>query len=376
MHSEGKRITINLGYALLGEELEIHRELHIEIEEGVIVHIGRGFFDKADFDLKHGIAIPALINSHIHILDYAFPEYGTTTLRLPEVVAEPHGIKHKLLAELTTNDVIYSCKEVFSKLLASGVTSALIFVELPTAVSLVHKIAAEYGIKAIVLGRPRGNIKVEDFIDEAHGLGLDSPLRYDVQELTKMNSLCRQKHKIIATHIAESINAYAKGDFKLALDYLDADIIVHGTNLKKEDIKTIAEKNKTIVVCPRSNMWFGVGIPPLREFLEHNVNILLGTDNAGLIEPDIWREMETVYNILRLSGVAVNAKEILKMVTTNITKIKMLGINNIIDEGKKTNFIILDSQKLGLSRSKDIYASIVKRGSPTCIINVFTTKTT
>jgi cytosine/adenosine deaminase-related metal-dependent hydrolase len=362
-------LIVNVGYALLGRGLDLVEGVHIEVVDGTISHIGRGYVSGASMDLRRGIAMPALTNAHLHVLDYAFPEYESS-LTLEEAVSEPHGLKHRLLSSLSLDDMACACREVFAKLLRSGATAALVFSELPSAHHIIREEAARHGVEAIVLGRPRGEVGVEGALRDSHGLGLDSPLRFDKGELTKMRELCRAEGKVIATHVAEDEGDYERGDFELALNFLDADVFVHGTHLKEADMEALAERRKAIVVCPRSNMRLRVGLPPLAELLELGVNVLLGTDNAGIVEPDLWREMEAAHDILRLSGSSVSAKEVLKMATVNAERVEALKVSSAIEEGGKANFIILDAYELGVPRSRDVYASLVKRGSPTSILKV------
>jgi len=363
-------MIINVGYALVGPELELIQEVNIEVIDGVITHIGRGYASEADIDLRMGIAIPALVNAHLHILDYAFPEYDTATKSLEEAVSEPHGLKHKLLATLSLDTIAYVCREAFSKMRKRGVTATIIFSELPQAISLIKSLAIESGVHAIVLGRPRGDVGVEATLSIADGLGLDSPLRCPREELVKMRKLCRARGKTIATHVAETESAHKRGDFELAMQHLDVDIIVHGVYLTEPEIEAIACAGKALVICLRSNMRFGVGIPPVPELLKHGVNVLVGTDNAGIVEPNVWRELEVVYDILRLRGVSVDAKEILKMATVNIEKVQRLGISNAIDEGRRANFIILNGEEIGIHRSKNVYVTIVRRGGDAEVLRV------
>lgn len=369
MHQARERVVINVGYALIGEELEFAKELHIEIVDGVITHIGKGYLGNA-IDYRNSIAIPAPVNAHLHILDYAFLDYETGTLNLRDLVAEPNGLKHRLLNAMSEKNVVHACRSVFKKLRKSGVTAAIAFIELPWTATIVRRIAKDHGINAIILGRPRANVTVEKVLELFDGLGLDSPLRYSEEELTKMKSLCKLSGKVLSTHIAETANARAKGDFEIAARYLDPDLWVHCTHLSEEDIAELAEKQKTIVACPRSNMLLGVGIPRLKSFIESKLNVLLGTDNAGFVEPDIWRELEIAYDILRLSGLAVDPREVLKMATVNVEKIPGLGIENAIAEGRKANLVLLDATEISLEASHNIYASIVKRGSSTYIVDV------
>jgi cytosine/adenosine deaminase-related metal-dependent hydrolase len=365
-------LIVNVDYALIGQDLDIIEKAHIEIIDGIIAHIGRGHVVHGNHvSVNHGIAIPSLVNAHIHIFDYAFLEYGIE-LDLSKLVREPYGLKHKLLAMLTRDDIFYACRRVLEKLLRSGVATTIIFSELAEC-GEVKKLAQELEIDAVVLGRSRASrvfTSIKDILRVADGLGLDSPLRYSRGELKYMRMECNRFSKLVSTHVAETKSDYEYGDFKIALDYLEPELMVHGVHLSEEDIQLLSEKEISIVICPRSNMWFDVGIPPVRKLLENNVNVLLGTDNAGVIEPNIWRELETTYNILRMQGgIYVDPKEILKMVTTNVTKIKRLGskVSNVIDEGCKANFTILDSYELGVRRSQNIYATIVKRGSPSAV---------
>jgi cytosine/adenosine deaminase-related metal-dependent hydrolase len=362
-------MIINVGYALVGQDLELVKEVHIEVVDGTVTHIGRGYVGDASMDLRHGIAIPALINAHLHILDYAFPEYEAN-LSLEEAVSEPRGLKHRLLSSLTVEDITNACSSVFAKLYRSGVTTTIIFSELPQANKIIKEAAKKYNIESILLGRPRGEIGVLEVLRDADGLGLDSPLRYTRDELVSLKEICRAEGKLISTHVAENKVDYERGDLELAINQLDADILVHVTHLKREDIEVLAERGKTVVVCLRSNMRLGAGIPPLAELLTHGVDVLLGTDNAGIVEPDLWREMEAAYDILRLSGKRVDAKDILKMATVNASKIKTLGVDNIIEEGVKADFIILNADEFHISKSRDIYASLVKRGSPLAILQI------
>ncbi|MHC1627811.1 MAG: amidohydrolase family protein, partial [Candidatus Nezhaarchaeales archaeon] len=102
---------------------------------------------------------------------------------------------------------------------------------------------------------------------------------------------------------------------------------------------------------------------------KHDVNLLIGTDNAGWINPDMWRELEALFNLSRLQGLHVDPREILKIATVNIHRVKgMKAPNNILEEGLDANFIILNGEEIDLGYSQNIYASIVKRGHPEAVM--------
>lgn len=366
-------MIFNIGYALIGSNLELMKNIHIEVLDGTISHIGKGWStSKGSINIKHGLAMPALTNAHLHILDYAFLEYGELAkdFNISQIVSEPKGLKHKLLSSLQDNDIIYASKKVFSKLFKSGTTSALIFSELPEANSIIKKIAEKKQIRAIILGRPKREGEILMHPMNVDGIGLDSPLRYNIEELKHINEVYRKQNKLIATHVAETENDYKMSDFILAINYLQPQLIVHGLYLSEKDIEFLAKERISLAICPRSNMWFSVGFPPIAKLLEMKVNVVLGTDNAGIIEPDVWREMEVIYLMTRLKRNNISSKDIIKMATVNVELIKGLKISSRIEEGKPANFIILNSHQLDLERSKDIYASIIKRTSSAHILQI------
>jgi|GEM_PF-5202097 len=70
--------------------------------------------------------------------------------------------------------------------------------------------------------------------------------------------------------------------------------------------------------------------------------------------------METALLISRLQDPLSNySKEILKAATVNA---RLFGTNKI-DEGEKSNFIIIEGEKTGILRAYDIYSAIIKRDS-------------
>jgi cytosine/adenosine deaminase-related metal-dependent hydrolase len=61
-----------------------------------------------------------------------------------------------------------------------------------------------------------------------------------------------------------------------------------------------------VAVCPRSNALFGRR-PALATMERLGLSVLLGTDNAMLHSPSIWRELEFAYVSSRLSGERVSS---------------------------------------------------------------------
>lgn len=58
-------------------------------------------------------------------------------------------------------------------------------------------------------------------------------------------------------------------------------LVVHGVQLTDAELTRLAEVGATLVTCPRSNLWVGVGAPPLARFLASGVRLAVGTDSLA-----------------------------------------------------------------------------------------------
>jgi cytosine/adenosine deaminase-related metal-dependent hydrolase len=66
------------------------------------------------------------------------------------------------------------------------------------------------------------------------------------------------------------------------LAFLDRSVLaVHGVQFEGEDLSTLATLGLTIVSCPRSNQYVGVGAPPLEAFYAMDVDVAFGTDSLA-----------------------------------------------------------------------------------------------
>lgn len=354
--------VINVRKALIGEDLEVKDNVNIEICNGYITHIGNGFSSNAK-SFTNGIAIPSLINSHVHMLDYAFPEIGIDKT-IKELVGDPNSLKYELLSKQTEKDLINFSLNFISNSINFGVTTIADFRELgilgsKIALNIKRKLK---GINYIILGRLEKNefndknlVRLAEIDD---GFGVSSISTYSPQELMKISEVF--KNKIRAAHISETLKQNLKNDLEFFMKYLRPNLIIHGTWFSDYELLILKEKNVSLVLCPRSNLWFSTGIPRIASAIKLGVNILLGTDNAAWISPNLWKEMETALLISRLQDPLSNySKEILKAATVNA---RLFGTNKI-DEGEKSNFIIIEGEKTGILRAYDIYSAIIKRGS-------------
>lgn len=51
-----------------------------------------------------------------------------------------------------------------------------------------------------------------------------------------------------------------------------------------ESLARLGDRGATLVTCPRSNQWVGVGVPPLERFYLSGVPVAVGTDSLASVE--------------------------------------------------------------------------------------------
>ena len=69
------------------------------------------------------------------------------------------------------------------------------------------------------------------------------------------------------------------------LGFLDSRVIVvHGVQFSGEDLATLRSLGVTVVSCPRSNKYVGVGDPPLEAFYAMGVSVAFGTDSLASVQ--------------------------------------------------------------------------------------------
>ncbi len=97
------------------------------------------------------------------------------------------------------------------------------------------------------------------------------------------------------------------------LGVLDArTLVVHGVQFDQPALARLAEIGATIVTCPRSNQWVGVGVPPVERFYHSGVPVAVGTDSLASVDDlNLFSELKT----MRWLAPSVPAGELLKSAT-------------------------------------------------------------
>ncbi|RLG39042.1 hypothetical protein DRN79_00620 [Methanosarcinales archaeon] len=342
------------GFILYGDDFEVIRG-HVVVRDGIIREVSCD----AKCEVR-SIVIPAFINAHTHIADSVAKE--PPEMPLSDLVG-PGGLKHRILSE-TPYEVIEDAmrdtiKDIFS-------TGTLIFADFREGgvrgvLSLI-KAGSLSGVpvKPRILGRPLSEEDVDAIFELADGVGMSSVADHPRDLIEFVAEEARKRQKIFAIHAGERNS----DDISCALD-LHPSFIVHLVHASHSHFKRMQDEGISAVICVRSNLVTGVGLPPLKEMLNASLNVCIGTDNVMLNNVDIFREMEFVSKIFRIDD-----REVLKMCTLNPAAF-LSDEKWGIEECRKANLIVLRlSPNLRFLSERNLVRGIVRRASREDIASV------
>ncbi len=377
----------------------------IAIKDGSIMYVGREVkapqFEADKFiDGSGKIAMPGLINCHTHAamsLFRSIAEDKELTTWLREVI---WPLESKLKPEDVYYGTLLSCVEMIK----SGTTcfSDMYFYE-----DMVAKAVAETGLRCVLspgiieagqkfLGRLllRKAVKIARKYHKDLGgrisvmLGPHALYSCSLQLLKKINEEAENLNVGIHIHLAESEsdstnikNLYGKSEVELLNDIglLKPNLLAaHCIYLSDRDIALMAEHDVKVAYNPVSNMKLASGIPKIKDLLDADVIVGLGTDgpasNNSLDMFDTMKFATLLQKIKYRDPRVLPAKKVVEMAT--IDGARALGLSNLvgsIEVNKRADIILIDAKKPHLTPIHDLYATLVysARGSDvnTVIVN-------
>src|SRR5881296_3959842 len=126
------------------------REGTVGWEEDVIVEVRSG---RARRSLAEGLIIPGLWNAHTHLGDAIVTQELKGTIE--ELVAPPHGLKHRVLAKAKDDAVIGAMRRAMATMLRTGTTGFSDFREGGLkGLKLLYAAVAAMPLQGVALGRP------------------------------------------------------------------------------------------------------------------------------------------------------------------------------------------------------------------------------
>lgn len=356
--------AIRVTAAVLWPELDFEEGVSLSIRDGVLESVDKG---GDGLDLRGLIALPLFANAHVHMMDWVIQQAGWD-LDIDSLVGEPYGVKYVLLRRVSDYRIREGIEEIRRYMIRQGVGAIIEFREF--GVRGVNIDCGKRHRHHIVLTMPthhdeKAVEEVEDALACADGVAVSSPHYFPEDVLRSILSLARARGLLTASHLAEVPETRGAGDLERLLDAGGADVLVHGTHLSEDDLRVVASRGSLLVMCPRANRWFLAGEPPAYEALRAGVELGVGTDNAGWVKPDIWREAEALHLILRSKGV-VSPEPVLKAL---IGPSALVGLEPLA-VGSAASFMLVDAEGVGARWSRNPLLSLIKNGGPEHVMAV------
>ncbi len=270
---------------------------YLVLAENEVIDVRMG---KAPQGSTKSLIVPSFVNAHTHLGDaFAYPSLKGS---VEEIVGPPDGYKHRKLREASRDIKVHAMREsarlmsstgssVFADFREEGIDGVVMILEAMTGSLL----------KPIILSRPlnidAGDVELREMLSQSDGFGMSSirDIPYDLLE--RASRLARASGKIFALHCSETV----RDDIDRVLD-LKPGFLIHMTSAAESDLARCAEAGVPIVVCPRSNEFFGMD-PRIPTLLRHGVEVALGTDNAMIAPPNMLLELQAAHRLSRRRGV-------------------------------------------------------------------------
>ncbi len=266
---------------------------HLLIEEKGI-HVMEGNAPvSSDFS---GLIVPRVIDGHTHIGD-SFIRRKKIVLPndLESLVAPPNGLKHRLLESSSEEQIVEGMSWSLEQMKKDGVGCFIDFREGGIhGVDLLNQALGTDSPKAVVLSRPKDLSFDEEEISEllncSSGIGLSAIADWNYDDVMRIAQMCHEKKKVFALHASER---QAEPIDKI-LD-LRPDFLVHMLKASRDDVEAVCSENIPIVLCPRSNDFFGL-CADFELFKDVGVKLCLGSDNAMLHSLNVLKEVGFLLN--------------------------------------------------------------------------------
>ncbi len=364
---------------------------HIGIKDGIIKLIGKdeehinGYKVKKVIDGSGKIVMPGLVNAHTHSAMTVLRNFANDLSLEEWLFNNVFPAEAKLMPE----DVYWGAMLGITEMIKSGTTA---FADMYFYMEEVVKAVLESGIRAN-LSQSTYKVNGEKLIDEtskcielyknwnnrADGrikvyIEVHSVYLLDEEKLRISADIARELNTGIHIHILETLNEIEESVRKYGMNSIEICcetgifnvpiIAAHCVHLSENDMNILKQRGVSVAHNPASNLKLGSGIAKVPELMERGIDVCLGTDGAASNNNlNMFEELHLaalIHKGVHRNPLVVNAKDILRMATTNGAK--ALGFadeTGMIKEGMKADIIMIDIDKPHLCPVNDPISAIV-----------------
>jgi len=363
-------IVIKDGLCYIGGEFV---RANIGIKGNRIAKISRKDL-KGEIEFKADITIPAFFNGHTHAAMVLFRG-------IAEDMDLNSWLKNvwKLEKKLSGNDVYWGTMLAAVEMIKSGIAC---FSDLYIFMDDVAKAVGETGMRAVLCygmadrgdeERAKKELKIgEEFVRNWNNsfngrikavFGPHAPYTCSPEFLKTVKKKADEMKTKIHIHVSETkweveeiLKRYGKTPVRFLneIGFLDENVVIaHAVWLDDEEIEILKKRGVSVVHNPVSNLKLVAGIARVKEMIEMEINVCLGTDGAASNNTyNMFQEMKFAslcQKIKYMRADAIKAEDVFKMATVNGYKAYSLD-GGEIKEGALADIAILE-------RSEKFYPS-------------------
>ena len=320
---------------------------HDRVREGVSLAVKDGRFsnEKNGFKLSlkdDYIAYPGLINGHDHLLGSYYPKVGNG----PYLNWRPwdNDLKNSLLYSERKNLSIDELYEIGNyRQILSGVTTV--------CDHMPHTVTDDQSKKSL--------IKIIDQYCVAHEIS-SYELKWGREHEVEIRE-AKEKDIPFITHIEEGFDEEALQGIDILHEkggVFANSVLVHCIGCSLQDIRLMAEKKASMVWCPNSNFFMFNQTANIKEFIDQEVNVCLGTDSPMSGGINLLEEMRFAKDFfMKKYSFDLDDRFLMQMVTLNSAKaFKIEDQVGRIKNGLSADFFLIEKN----DSHEDYYETLVK----------------
>lgn len=366
----------------------------IVIEDSRISEIGLGtqITPKGNIiDMKQKIVMPGFVNTHTHSASPLFRGMADD-LSLMDWLEKALWPAEK---NLTGEAVYWGASLTCLEFLQSGITT---FADQYFFSKSVGEAVAKTGLRGFIApsvftnGSPETADTIQaavDFIEKYQGkeeqthiypcIGPHAPYSCSDEVLKTVVEIAKEKNLIIHTHISETMDenrqiyeetGLTPTQYLESLGVMDGRVLAaHCIHINQKDMEIMKNHNVKVSYNPVSNLKLVSGIMPLKELMEREILVSIGTDGAQSNNSlDLLRDLKTGVLIQKQQyndATFFSAREALRMITINGAKaLDMDHEIGSLEKGKKADIISIDIKSANMNplhriTQSNVYSAIV-----------------
>ncbi|MEG1394903.1 MAG: amidohydrolase [Clostridia bacterium] len=342
-----------------------------------------------EIDAHQNLLMPTFKNAHAHSPMTFLRSYADDLPLRDWLFQQVFPAEAKLVAD----DCYWLTKLAIAEYLTSGIGLAC---DMYKELDAIASACVDCGFRNVIMeGITQGNADnlsqlLSHGIDNLQGkgglveyrLGLHAEYTNELSNIKAFARFANDRKMPVYMHnsetkseVADCIGRYGVTPVRLMNDlgmWDNGGAIFHGVHLAGEDMDILAEKNISVVTCPASNLKLASGVAPLKQLMDKDVNIALGTDGAASNNSlDMFKEMFLATALQKEKNndaSVVSAESVLQMATVNAASALKLENNSYLAIGQKADMILIDLQQPNMQPLNNIAKNIVYAGSKSNVL--------